>query len=1124
MALDILNPEPDGAPEDVGRAVGRAPLVLNDPLGAPPPVDTPCLCRQDRYAVIELDDDDDDEGDADDEELHAVTVSSSTAPEAAAMSRAGRNGFPFPREHRTLEATGPDSETPAKHLSVRYERRPVYRYSVSDTRSSSLAGWLARFGFADAARADHQLREELRVDLTIPSGPRPVPAGRDAGLVMALAAAPDPDVALDGLTRIAERAPGLIEGLRQDEEYATRLAAVLGASTAMADHLVRHPADVDVLRGPMLRPTQQDLRADLAEATTAEQLTARYHRRILHLAARDLTGLASFDETAEELADLAAAVLAAAEDIARAELGDETTDLAIIAMGKTGGRELNYASDVDVIFVAEPADTPASRLAAKIIDVCGRVTPEGCLFPVDPNLRPEGRSGPLVRTLASHLAYYEKWAKTWEFQALLKARPVAGDAALGQRYAEAVAPLVWQAAQRDHFVEDVQAMRRRVESTLPKDSASHELKLGPGGLRDIEFAVQLLQLVHGRTDPGLRQQSTLAALSALAAGGYVGRADAADLAEAYRFLRRTEHLLQLYRLSRTHTLPDDPAVLRRLGRAMIIPNDGRRVDPADAFSQAWRRHARQVRRLHEKLFYRPLLEAVARLPADDARLTPQAARARLEALGYRDPAGALRHIEALTAGVSRRAAIQRTLLPVLLGWFADAAEPDAGLLAFRQVSEALGETSWYLRLLRDETKAAYRLASVLASSRYATGLLLRAPEAVAIFADDAELVPRRADALRAEFVAAARRHGHDAEAAVAAVRSLRRRELLRVAAADVLGSGDAQVGEARIEEALTAVTGATIEAALAAATAKIELELRQPLPTRFAVIGMGRFGGHETGFGSDADVIFVHDPVPGLEGIASDAAHAVATELRRLLSLPSPDPELVLDAGLRPEGRQGALVPSLAAFRRYYQRRASVWESQALLRAEFAAGDPSLGAEFLALADAYRYPVELPESAVRDIRRIKARVESERIPRGADPALHVKLGPGGLADVEWTVQLLQLRYGHEVPGLRTTRTLEALSAAVDAGLVPEADAAALRSAWLLAARIRNAVTLVTGRPGDMLPGRQIELTAVARLLGFVPGESPVPGAPPVSPAQALTETYRRTARRARAVMEPLFYG
>jgi [glutamine synthetase] adenylyltransferase / [glutamine synthetase]-adenylyl-L-tyrosine phosphorylase len=465
--------------------------------------------------------------------------------------------------------------------------------------------------------------------------------------------------------------------------------------------------------------------------------------------------------------------------------------------------------------------------------------------------------------------------------------------------------------------------------------------------------------------------------------------------------------------------------------------------------------------------------------------------------------------------VSRRAAIQRTLLPVLLGWFADAAEPDAGLLAFRQVSEELGSSPWYLRLLRDETKAAERMARVLASSRYATGLLLRAPEAVAIFGDDAELVPRVVPALGAEMLAAARRHGDDAEAAVATVRSLRRRELLRVAASDILG----EAGEASLEvtgEALTAVTGATLRAALEAAVHKIEVELRRPLPTRFAVIAMGRFGGHESGYGSDADVLFVHDPLPGVvEKDASDAAYAVAAELRRLLALPVPDPPLIVDADLRPEGRQGPLVRSLAAYRAYYRRWSAPWESQALLRAEFAAGDSGLGAEFVAMADEFRYPPGgIREAAVREIRRIKARVEAERIPRGADPALHLKLGPGGLSDVEWTVQLLQLRHAYAVPELRTTRTSAAMAAAVSAGLLAAESAAALSGAWQLGSRIRNAIMLVAGRPSDTLPSRHRELSAVARLLGYAPGTA----------AQALEQDYRRAARRARAVMEPLFYG
>jgi len=1055
---------------------------------------------------------------------------------------------------------------------------------VSGARTS-LTGWLARMGFSDVTRAQRQIAELGVTD--------------DDPLLAAIAQAADPDLALAGLARIAERSAALLGALRRDPDVRTRLTAVLGVSAGLADHLVRHPDDVDVLRGPGAdrRPAAAEIRAALLRAVGADphadeptarpdgrtdpagHLAAAYRRHILRLAARDLTGVAAVDDVGEELADIAAGVLESALAIARAELppGSAPCRLAVIAMGKCGARELNYASDVDVIFVAEPAVPTgqpgqpagtadenalktATRLASGLIRVCERSTPEGSIFPVDPNLRPEGRHGQLVRTLASHQAYYDRWAKTWEFQALLKARPVAGDMALGKRYASAVTPLVWQASQRENFVEDVQAMRRRVVSTLPQNMAGRELKLGPGGLRDIEFAVQLLQLVHGRTDERLRVPATLPALAALAEGGYVGRADADDLAAAYRFLRQTEHLLQLYQLRRTHTLPEDPAVLRRLGRAIlfsVIPN-GAVVPPEEAFTQAWRRHTRLVRRLHEKLFYRPLLEAVARLPSEAARLTPEEARARLEALGYADPAGALRHIEALTLGVRRRAAIQRTLLPVLLGWFADAAEPDQGLLAFRQVSEALGETPWFLRLLRDETKAAERIATVLASSRYATSLLLRAPEAVAIFADDAELVPRGAGPLRSEMMAAAKRHEADAEQAAVAVRSLRRRELLRVAAADVLGLTTlAETGEA-----LTAITTASLDAVLAATISKIEIEHRGPLPTRFAVIAMGRYGGHESGFGSDADVIFVYDPLPGLDAdgdrAASDAAQAVGAELRRLLQIPAPDPPLLVDADLRPEGRQGPLVRSLAACRAYYEKRAAPWEAQALLRAEFAVGDPSVGAAFIALADKHRYPDGgIGEHAVREIKRIKARVEAERIPRGADRALHLKLGPGGLSDVEWTVQLLQLKHGYAVPELRTTRTLDALDAAVGADLVSPADAAALSESWRLAGQIRNAIMLVRGRTGDTLPARHDELTAVARLLGYkgtvppaggpasgtagnngafgagasaiaVPGAGTVGAGVPAAwgdtPAQALEQDYRRTARHARAVMDRLFYG
>ena len=322
-------------------------------------------------------------------------------------------------------------------------------------------------GFADAARAERLLRTDLRAidpDHRRSESGEAADRPRTDAVLAALAAAADPDLALTGLARLAGAAKdpaALFQALRDEPDFRDRLTAVLGVSAGLADHLARHPEDAGELRGDIGRPEPAELRDQMLRAVGADPrladpvaagpvaagpeqggsvaaLAAAYRRRLLHLAARDLTGAATVDEVGEELADLAAAVLEAALAVARSELpgGAEShapCRLAVVAMGKCGGRELNYASDVDVIFVAEPvrdgdetaALATAGRLAAGLIGVCARSTPEGSIVPVDPNLRPEGRSGPLVRTLASHRAYYERWAKTWEFQALLKARPVA---------------------------------------------------------------------------------------------------------------------------------------------------------------------------------------------------------------------------------------------------------------------------------------------------------------------------------------------------------------------------------------------------------------------------------------------------------------------------------------------------------------------------------------------------------------------------------------------------------------------------------------------------------------------------------------------------------------------------
>ncbi|MEV0890143.1 bifunctional [glutamine synthetase] adenylyltransferase/[glutamine synthetase]-adenylyl-L-tyrosine phosphorylase [Promicromonospora sp. NPDC050262] len=979
-----------------------------------------------------------------------------------------------------------------------------------------------------------------------------------------------------------------------------RLLRVLGSSSALGDELVRHPALLDLIRDltPGTGVPAEAVRAELLRAVDADpdsaepvagthgrhgetapdegtsssytdRLRRAYRARLLRIAATDVTAsepTTVLPAVAAALADLAAAALEGALAVARSEEEDHAAGvrLAVLGMGKTGGRELNYISDVDVIYVAEPGVLPdgapacdedhalrvAARLAGRLAQVCSGASAEPALWQVDAALRPEGKQGPLVRTLASHVAYYERWAVTWEFQALLKARPVAGDLALGEAYAAAVGPLVWQAVERPNFVEDARAMRKRVEDNVPVAEADRQIKLGKGGLRDVEFTVQLLQLVHGRADEDIRSRTTLDALAALSRGGYVGREHARRMGECYRFLRALEHRIQLFRLRRTHLMPTAEAELRRLAR-------GLGQGGADDLVKTWRSVRREVRDLHEAVYYRPLLPATALLSTSEASLAPRAAMARFAAIGYRDPAGAMRHVQALTDGVSRRAAIQRQLLPVLLGWFAEGADPDEGLLAFRKLSDTLGSTHWYLRLLRDSAEAASHLAQVLSSSRYLADAIGRSPESVRWLAQSDSLAPRGARRLAAEADALLGR-AQEVDTATVALRALRRRELARTGVAEVLGELGPVDAARAISDAADVVLAGGLRIAEHEARGERNIA-RGDEPARLLIVAMGRLGGQEMGYGSDADIMFVYEAVGGAgDKEANDYALTVAKGMRRILTAVGPEPGLPVDADLRPEGRNGPLVRSFQSYVEYYSRWSSPWEAQALLRARalsgtlsvVAAGGPdegavaaslsdgggalpeggseldlgpgaeggrSLGARFTELVDPLRYPEGGLDAAVlREVRRIKARVESERLPRGADPARHLKLGRGGVSDVEWTVQLLQLQHAHEVPGLRTTGTVSALKAANEAALLTDDDAEVLLEAWVLASRLRSAIVLWSGRTTgagvDMLPHDSHALTGIARLLGDV-GTGP-----------ELEELYLRVARRARAVMERIFYG
>jgi glutamate-ammonia-ligase adenylyltransferase len=779
--------------------------------------------------------------------------------------------------------------------------------------------------------------------------------------------------------------------------------------------------------------------------------------------------------------------------------------LAVIGMGKLGGQELNYASDVDVLFVA--AEASGNERARRVLGIARRC------FRVDANLRPDGRSGPLTRSVAGYRAYWQRRAATWELQALIKARPVAGDGTLGRHFAETAARELWGHVYGADELAEVRRMKARAEEMVARRGlATSEIKRGPGGIRDVEFAVQLLQLVHGRHDPQIRDPSTLGALSELSEAGYVGGEDAAVFADAYRFLRAVEHRLQLVEEEQTHQVPTELAARQHLARVL-----GFRDDPSSAaaekFDQALRSCQRDVRAVHQRLFFRPLLETFAALdlqgrggrageevvPDEDGTvMDPAAVAERLAAFGFTDQSRTRAAVSELAGGLTRSSRLMVQLLPLLLDWLSLTPDPDLGLLGLRNLVVQAHPRARMVETFRESPEAARRLCLLLGSSRALAEYITHNPELIGSLGNESALVPTPRDSLVAEAQTRIRQRSNNARRRAQLI-SLRQDQLVKIAARDLLDIDDVPVTGA----ALSSLAEALLEAALSATCAQVP----------FCVIGMGRFGGAELSYASDLDVLFVHDAggADPADETAAARGETIAESLLHFVHGPNPAQRVaVLDLGLRPEGKHGRLARDLRGYATYFARWAQTWERQALLRARVVAGDRALGERFLAMAASFVWDRALTKTDVADIRRMKARIERERIPVNEDPQFHLKLGRGSLSDVEWTVQLLQLFHG--IPGPSTMATLEHL---VERGALEAADAEALSDSYRFCERTRNRWYLVGAlpggqSPGDALPTQAHQLSRLARSLGTTP--------------TALRDEYRRVTRRARRVVERLFYG
>ncbi len=902
----------------------------------------------------------------------------------------------------------------------------------------------------------------------------------------------EPDLVAVALERLVSARPGVLDRL-VDGGTPTPLAhatvTVCQASNALARLLVSDGQALEVLAdldAPVtLWPGEGPDTAD------PDDLARRKARELLRIAARDLLGIDGLEETGAALAALASAVMSAAvSDATGRRAGEPGSGLLVVGMGKLGGAELNYASDIDIVFVG--SDDAGDRQARRVLEIGRRC------FRVDAALRPEGRSGPLVRTLQGYRSYWERWAQPWERQAMLKARPVAGDPDLAAAFAEAVDEHVWGRPFGADELAQVRSMKRRTEALVRRrGDDDRDVKRGPGGIRDVEFSVQLLQLVHGWLDPTIRSRSTLPALAQLADAGYVDGADATVLAGGYRFLRTVEHRVQLVEEEQAHVVPAARGPAHRLARVLGYA-DGPAASADEVLADELRRQQAEVRSVHERLYFRPLLEAFAAL-APGARpegapgalevMSPQAVATRLGAFGFADADRTRAAVTALARGLTRSSRLMAQMLPLVLDWLSESPNPDLGLQQLRDLVVHHHQRSLLVPLFRESPEAARRLCLLLGSSRLLGEGLVRDPDVLAGLADDRALLPAGFEegvTLLAERV----RSRATAEDRRGLLVRFRRDQLLRAAARDLLGLDELPATAA----ALTHVHRAVLQVAMDLCGDG----------TPWCAVGLGRFGGGELSYASDLDLVLVC-----ADG-AAEPATAAAEDLLGLLHGSGPFEEVVrVDLRLRPEGEQGRLVRDLSGYRAYLERWAQTWERQALVRARVVAGNAAVGRQFMDMVREVVWDRPFTPADVAEVRRMKARVERERIPASEDRRFHLKLGPGSLSDVEWTVQLLQLREGTPEPG-----TMAALDALQRGGAIGADDAARLREAYRFCEHTRNRWFLVGSlpggtAPGDALPARSDQLTHLARSLGTTPAQ--------------LREQYLRVTRRARTVVERIFY-
>jgi glutamate-ammonia-ligase adenylyltransferase len=1002
---------------------------------------------------------------------------------------------------------------------------------------SRLTTFLESRGFAYGARSAANLRLLARI----------FPFNSLCSITMAALSTPVPDMALNGLERITASVPreDLI-AVCEKEGWLAQLLFICGSSPFLTNIICRDPAHFRWLfldRRIALRRSEAEmhalLRAQVNSSTGYQDLFVHLRRfkvaEILRIAARDLNGLSTLEEVTSEISALAAATLQVACEVTRRVLitefgtplmetpdGVKEAELTIIGMGKLGGRELNFSSDIDLIYLYSSNEGETSGInsnlgrfqgkislhaffvkqAEMITRVVSQVTEDGFVFRVDLGLRPEGKSGEMAVSLNSAARYYESWGQSWERAAMLKARPVAGSLELGEQFLAVIEPFIYRKYLDYNLIEDMMAMKKKIDASLAREKeGEYNIKLGRGGIREIEFFIQALQLVYAGKNPALRRKNSLEALASLKEARIVTEEDYNSLEEAYCFLRTVEHRIQVVHERQSHSLPrrDDEflALARRCGYLS--------VDGMERFRVALEVHRQKVSAIYGGLFLcrderikeevRPELYHFFDPGAD-----PDLLKDLLAERGFQEVESAYANLLILRDGPPRARLTERVrrilakISPLLLQEIIASPDPDMALSNLERFLCAIGSRSSFYALLAENRETLKLIVSLFGMSEFLSKIAIAHPELLESMVTHTVAVSfkdrRQMDEEIAVFLAPAGIF----EDRLDLLRRYRHEEFLRIGMNDIYGNME----QTEIAKQLTRLA----EACLFAACGMAQLDLaRFGRPTyldadgeireaSFAIIGMGKMGGDELNYHSDLDIIYIYDRQGETNGERRISNHEYFAKLgQKIISILSTQTRegyvYKIDTRLRPSGNAGPLVSSLDSFRNYHRDEAQIWERQALTKARVVYGNEVLikGIEevirntvFVAGAD---------DLVRREIHRLRMRMEAE-IARESAGSYNIKTGRGGMVDVEFVVQYLQLSHGRDFPEIRSTNTIAALQAIKGCCLIPEEQCETLLNGYICLRRMENRLRIIHDYSMNDLGGSREYLNKLARRLGYDP--------------------------------------